>query len=250
MKRENSMVDDTSLAHGIVVILRKCFELSQTEDDAQLLKHADKLLAGIKAGEHEMALRMLAGDAQLQLDGMVNDSTCREVVELARKLVSENSELDATVAAQNMAMSSQHLPRLATTDEIDALSRLFCSARREIRLAESVCSAEERERLMQWFRQKSEASSLWTTDGRNALVILARNPFAIIEEVQYAVVSGNMRGQRIAPSIIQHVQSLECVRTLCAEARNESSRKMLLRCGFVETGETRSDNPLLRWERE
>jgi len=147
-------------------------------------------------------------------------------------------------------MSIQHLPRLATTDEVDALSSLFCSARREIRVAESVCSAEEREKLLRWFREKCEASSLWTTDGRSALVILGRNPFDIIEEVEYAVVSENLRGQRIAPSIIQHVQSLECVRSLCAEARNERSRTMLLRCGFVETGETRSDNPLLRWERE
>ncbi len=147
-------------------------------------------------------------------------------------------------------MSIQHLPRLATTDEVDALSSLFCSARREIRVAESVCSAEEREKLLRWFREKCEASSLWTTDGRSALVILGRNPFDIIQEVEYAVVSENLRGQRIAPSIIQHVQSLECVRSLCAEARNERSTTMLLRCGFVETGETRSDNPLLRWERE
>jgi hypothetical protein len=149
-----------------------------------------------------------------------------------------------------MAMSIQHLPRLATADEADALSSLFCSAHREIRLEESVCRAEERERLLRWFRQKCEASSLWTTDGRNALVILGRNPFDIIEEVEYAVVSENLRGQRIAPSIIRHVQSLECVQSLCAEARNESSSTMLLRCGFVETGETRSGNPLLRWERE
>jgi hypothetical protein len=86
------MADDISLAHGIIVILRKCFELSQTEDDAELHKHAGKLLAGIKACESEMALRQLAGNAQSQLDGMVNDNTCREVVERARKLVSENSD--------------------------------------------------------------------------------------------------------------------------------------------------------------
>jgi len=89
-KTENNMADDISLAHGIIVILRKCFELSQTEDDAELRKYAEKLLAGIKAGELEMALRKLAGDAQLQLDGMVNDNTCREVVQRVRKLVIEN----------------------------------------------------------------------------------------------------------------------------------------------------------------
>jgi GNAT superfamily N-acetyltransferase len=152
--------------------------------------------------------------------------------------------------AKVIAMSIQHLPRLATTDEVDALSSLFCSARREIRLAESVCSAEEREKLLRWFRQKCEASSLWTTDGRNALVILGRSLFDIIEEVEYVVVSENLRGQGIASSIIQHVQSLECVRSLRAEARNERSRTMLRRCGFFETGETRSDNPWMRWERE
>jgi hypothetical protein len=149
-----------------------------------------------------------------------------------------------------MAMSIQLLPRLATTDEVVALSTLFCTAHREIRLAESVCSVERREKLLRWFREKCEASSLWTTDGHNALVILGRNPFDMIEEVEYAVVSENLRGQRIAPSIIQHVQSLDCVRSLYAVARNERSKRMLLRCGFVESGEMRSDYPLLRWERD
>jgi hypothetical protein len=91
---------------------------------------------------------------------------------------------------------------------------------------------------------------LWTTDGRNALVILGRNPFNIIEEVEYVVISENLRGQGIAASIVRNVQSLKCVHSLCAEARNERSRKMLLRCGFFETGETRLDNPWMRWERE
>ena len=149
-------------------------------------------------------------------------------------------------------MSIQHLPRLATTDEIDALSSLFCSARREIRLDESVCSAAKREDLLRWFRKKCEASSLWTTDGRNTLVILGLGNFKEKPEcwVEYAVVSETLRGQRIAPRIIQHIQSLECVRSLCAEARNENSSTMLLRCGFVKTGETKSDNPLLRWVRK
>jgi hypothetical protein len=87
------MADDISLAGGIAVILRKCFELTQaqTADDAALRKHAEKLLAGIKAGDSETALRQRAANAQLELDGMVNDSTCKEVVERAQKLVSENS---------------------------------------------------------------------------------------------------------------------------------------------------------------
>jgi hypothetical protein len=40
------MADDVSLAGGIAVILRKCFELThaQTADDAALRKHAEKLL--------------------------------------------------------------------------------------------------------------------------------------------------------------------------------------------------------------
>jgi hypothetical protein len=66
-KTENNMADDISLAHRIIVTLRKFFELSQTEDDSELRKYADKLLVGIKAGELEMALRKLAGDLNSNL---------------------------------------------------------------------------------------------------------------------------------------------------------------------------------------
>jgi hypothetical protein len=85
------MIDDIALVQGIVVILRKCFELPQTADEAVLRKHAEKLLAGSKAGESELARRALAGKAQSELDGMEDDNTCREVAKRVQKLVSENS---------------------------------------------------------------------------------------------------------------------------------------------------------------
>ena len=84
------MADDAALVRGIAIILRECFELSQTED-AALDGYAERLLASIKAGESELALRMQVGDAQRQLDGIVNNSTCKEVIERACKLMAENS---------------------------------------------------------------------------------------------------------------------------------------------------------------
>jgi hypothetical protein len=85
------MADDIALVNGIMVIFRERFELPQTGNGTELQQHAGKLLVAIKAGESEMALRQLAGNAQNQLDHTVNDSTCRDVVERAQKLVLENS---------------------------------------------------------------------------------------------------------------------------------------------------------------
>jgi hypothetical protein len=143
----------------------------------------------------------------------------------------------------------QLLPRVATRAEVPELLTLFCAASIAMKLKDSVCSLEKREELRSWFERKCDMSSLWTVDGRNSLVILERDPYGVVEEVRYAIVSENLRRLRIATTIITHIQSLEDVSSLVAEVRNEASKKMLLNCGFAEGDETRSGFPLLRWKK-
>jgi hypothetical protein len=92
----------------------------------------------------------------------------------------------------------QLLPRVATSAEVPDLLTLFCGASDEMKLEKSVCSQDERERLQTWFEQKCVASSLWTVDGRNSLVVLERNLFNVIEEVRYVVVSERHRRKGVA----------------------------------------------------
>jgi hypothetical protein len=81
------MPDEAALVRGIAVIFQECFELRETNDDADLHKFANQMLQRIKVGESETALRQLAANAQLTLHGAVSDDRCREVVHHARRLV-------------------------------------------------------------------------------------------------------------------------------------------------------------------
>jgi hypothetical protein len=85
------MADDAALTRGIIVILRECLELSPTIKDAELAADAGRLLAQIKAGESEMAIRAEVAKIQQRLSQLVNDDTCKEVASLVRKLVVKNS---------------------------------------------------------------------------------------------------------------------------------------------------------------
>jgi hypothetical protein len=83
----NIMPDEAALLRGIAVIFQECFELQETNDDADLQRFANQMLEGITAGESETALRQLAANAQFTLQGAVSDDRCREVVHHARRLV-------------------------------------------------------------------------------------------------------------------------------------------------------------------
>jgi hypothetical protein len=85
--RGNIMPDEAALVRGIAVVFQECFELRQTNDDADLTKFAKQMLDRIKAGDSEMTLRQLAANAQLALHGAVRNDRCREVVQHARRLV-------------------------------------------------------------------------------------------------------------------------------------------------------------------
>jgi hypothetical protein len=85
--RGNIMSHEAALVRGIAAIFQECFELRQTNDDADLHRFARQMLDRIKAGESEIALRQLAAHAQHALHGAVKNERCREVVQHARKLV-------------------------------------------------------------------------------------------------------------------------------------------------------------------
>jgi len=78
------MADDSTLARGIVVILKACLGLSATSD-AELDRRAEKLLVCVKAGESETALRMQVAKIQYQFNHEVNDGACKKAVERIRK---------------------------------------------------------------------------------------------------------------------------------------------------------------------
>jgi GNAT superfamily N-acetyltransferase len=138
--------------------------------------------------------------------------------------------------------------RLGGHDDIECLSNLFCLASSDIGLKESVCAERQRAPLLKWFVEKCISSSLWTTDGRACMAVIDRNLFGVIDEIQYIVVHESHRRQGIGLAIVRHIQGLEGVTSLWAEARNFKSRSVLLHAGFVDKGEKSHNNyPILRW---
>jgi ribosomal protein S18 acetylase RimI-like enzyme len=125
--------------------------------------------------------------------------------------------------------------RLGRRDDAEVLTDLLCSARREIGLDDHVCSAEKRDDLVKWIREKCYYSSVWTTDEHEALAVLNRcaNTKSICG-IRHIVVRSDSRRKGIGTAIVRHIQNLGGVTSLIVEAHNPASEKMLRGTGFVE----------------
>lgn len=147
------------------------------------------------------------------------------------------------------AIVPEHEPRLASAGELASLVRLFCSAEHEIGLKPHVCSETKRPDLQRWFEEKLSAKTVWTTDGTNTLMILGTDPYGIVDELLYVVVSPAFRRKHLGSRLVRALQSKLQVKRISAEARTPASVAMLSGCGFVDTKIQSSGHPILLWER-
>jgi ribosomal protein S18 acetylase RimI-like enzyme len=142
--------------------------------------------------------------------------------------------------------TSKGTPSLASDDDAERLMRLLCSASQEIGLSEGVCSPEKLPQYVNWMRKECQARRVWMLCEDGALLgmlILDENE----DRILYVVVANDARRRGLGSILIRHVQSRA---SLCAEARNEPSRRMLQRCGFQDTGKVSpSGHPILSWRR-
>jgi GNAT superfamily N-acetyltransferase len=147
--------------------------------------------------------------------------------------------------------------QLAKVSDADALAVLFCTGEKEICLKPYVCSPENRANLTELFRRKCSSRKIW-------IVRNLRTPIGMLvfgkrskenginrTEIDYVVVAPDFRGRGIGPILIKRIQSRKDVNSLRAEARNGSSKRMLIRCEF-ETDDTRSSSshPIMTWQKK
>ena len=146
-----------------------------------------------------------------------------------------------------MAISS---PRRAIEDDAAALIPLFCSGQEGIHLKSHVCSPERYPDLLRWMKQKCASSLVWTINEESYPIGMLVLDGRVRVMIQYVVVAKNFRGKRmIGPALVTHVQSLDDIVSLRAEARNDYSERMLMNCGFHRTDESVCGYPILSWER-
>lgn len=143
-----------------------------------------------------------------------------------------------------------NLPRLATEDDAAELVPLFCSGKDGMHLATHVCSQENRENLLKSMTLKCASECVW-------MVTIGSMPAGILlfdrltTSIGFVVVSENLRGQGIGPTLVRHIQSMPDVSRLHAEARNDSSKRMLRKCEFWPNGrKSHDDFPLFFWRRK
>jgi len=138
---------------------------------------------------------------------------------------------------------------LATQDRAQALSDLLCSAKREIELNEEFCSENKQPERLIWMRECCSSSRVWMIAERGSILALA-----VLNKdrsrIDYIVVAEAVRGHGLGPALIRHIQSLDEIQTLKAEARNDRSRRMLERCGFCEAEWQLLNYPELVWNRK
>lgn len=141
--------------------------------------------------------------------------------------------------------------KLGRRGDAEALAELLCSAAGEIGLEEPVCSAQKRDDLLNWIREKCYYSSVWTTDGYEALAILNRCARSkCICGIQYLVVRPECRRRGVGTAMVRHIQELTGVTSLIVEAQNQPAEEMLLRAGFAIDKPTMRGCPIrMTWTR-
>jgi ribosomal protein S18 acetylase RimI-like enzyme len=125
-------------------------------------------------------------------------------------------------------------PRLAREGDAEVLIPLLCSGADGIALAVHVCTPENRENLLRGMKAKCAAGLLWMVDidliPAGMLILDRINPFR--PDIFVVVVAERLRGRGIGPRLVRHIQAMPTVDCLRAEARNPSSKRMLIKCGF------------------
>jgi ribosomal protein S18 acetylase RimI-like enzyme len=144
--------------------------------------------------------------------------------------------------------------RQANAKDVNRLIPLFCSGAEGVRLKETVCLPENREKLRTWMMQRCTHHLIWVfTERRHIAGMLVLDYVEPRITILYIVVAAAFRGQhRVGPALVRHVQSLPHVNMLEAEARNPHSLKMLQACGFHQHGcsqTTCEKYPRLLWTR-
>jgi ribosomal protein S18 acetylase RimI-like enzyme len=143
--------------------------------------------------------------------------------------------------------------RLAKKTDAPALAALFCSGERELNLKPSVCSPENRQNLIQLFVEKCSSRKVRIVSNGPILVgmlmIGARKNG--VTAIDYVVVDQEFRRKGVGPILIRHfIRSRKAIISLRAEAINEYSKRMLMRCGFQTDGkQSLSGYPFLVWHR-
>ena len=143
------------------------------------------------------------------------------------------------------------LPRLAREDEAAALIPLFCSGAEGIGLKAHVCSSEKRPELLTWLRQQCNKNLVRViTDNETPVGMLVLDSSRARNRILYIVVDCRFRGKKtIGPALVRHLQSQPGIDSLRAEARNEYSKRMFIRCGFRQHDECDCGHPIMIWNR-
>jgi hypothetical protein len=145
-----------------------------------------------------------------------------------------------------MATSEARSPRLATPDEVESLVGLFCSCHQEIGLREHVCAPDRRQDLLKWFNSKIDEGAVWTTDGVSSLAVTTHYKTGT-GRLLYLAVAPRERRAGTALKLVERILLEAGSGKVCAEPRNESSRLLLLKAGFLPTNEKMGDDQIFLW---
>lgn len=112
---------------------------------------------------------------------------------------------------------------------------LLCSARVEIELASRVCDEAHRDEYVAWAAKKCVRGSVLVASIAGKIVGFLM--FDGIQVIEYVVIDKRLRRRGIGGELIRKFLTEFGHAYLKAEARNQDSRRLLERYGFVHEGE-------------
>jgi len=154
-----------------------------------------------------------------------------------------------------MANISLTAPKLGRKRDAPKLAELLCACAKEIDLNDDTCKPENRQKLEKILGQECSQRQLWTINQKDNIVgLLILNNFTVcgvkLHEIRYIAVDPDFRCKGIGPTLIRYTQAKRGVRGIQAEASNDHSKHVLMKCGFEPTGECSArGHPKLFWQR-
>lgn len=142
-------------------------------------------------------------------------------------------------------------PHRQKMNEAEEVFDLLCAARNEIKLSDRVYDCENRSAYIDLMQLWCAEGAVWEIrEGLSLQAALVLRPHSSGgHEILYVVAASDDRRRGMGSMLVRHIQARRFVHKLRGEARNDKSKSMLEKCGFVWNGETDNGCPILQWPR-
>lgn len=148
---------------------------------------------------------------------------------------------------ESAASTGELVVRRASAADAAPLYEMWSAAHEEIGLASCCCDPTNRAEYIDWMTAACGAQDVLVAENAEDETlgfIMGNYSFG---QIAYVVVAAPDRGRGVGTLLLTTFQHSATCKELRGEARNERSRRLMVRCGFELAGYTEQGFPVLIW---